>query len=702
MFPRQYGPSEATFPSMNHVSVALLNKVPPRSLMEQAVDYVMRCHPLLQSTVEGTGEPDKRIDLFQMVREGEPDPLRFVSKGFGATSVVTESTLPWQEAFGKDLDDNAWFQPGGPLWKLQIHSDAILFSFNHAISDQSSANRLLHQILSAVATLEQGESLPPAVLHEMPLSLEESTLGPKQTWKDVQMGGVSLRTAQYVAGKAAEGLRDPVLLPSNNKNENSVLGSLSIIAGQTAGGKDSTQRSSTLQFRTLSSQATDALLNKCRSEGVSMSNALTAAVTLTASDFVDETRNYKMLQSLDMRRFGSDQGETVACMAGSMDLMHGPFETNSGEKLRSGKLDRSIFWDLAREGKAQTIDFIDKGGPEEAVRVFDFAMTIADLNNLVYLTSQSKDTQGRAYSAGVTNAGVYEKLSTFTNPGDPRDKTLKLQYGQYKVNNIYYATPHTQSGCLFQVSCMTVDNQLQMTFNPVSPIVSASANEEFADSFVELLELAGGVRTVERTDDTSISLPPNILTTTAVVLGSITALSHASAWASFFSSVSQMKANVEDPADFWAALNFWIFFAVGHPILQPILWISDVLHASPGPKIADLVPVTFVAGNAVAIWAVSKFKDLRNAVNITALAAFFAYVGAGLDGTAGMGDFNLALDDNYKGQIVKGCPVYEDVRQSSMDTFDLNKYQGQWYEHKFHDWTQFKEVYDTSLGIKVR
>ena len=92
---------------------------------------------------------------------------------------------------------------------------------------------------------------------------------------------------------------------------------------------------------------------------------------------------------------------------------------------------------------------------------------------------------------------------------------------------------------------------------------------------------------------------------------------------------------------------------------------------------------------------------LRNAVNVAALAAFFTYVGSGLDGTAGLGDFNLALDDSYKGQVVKGCPAYEDVRQDSMDGFDLNKYQGLWYEHKFHDWTQFKEVYDTSLGIKV-
>jgi hypothetical protein len=36
-----------------------------------------------------------------------------------------------------------------------------------------------------------------------------------------------------------------------------------------------------------------------------------------------------------------------------------------------------------------------------------------------------------------------------------------------------------------------------------------------------------------------------------------------------------------------------------------------------------------------------------------------------------------------------------------MDNFNLEKYQGKWYEHKFHDWTQFKEVYDTTLSIKV-
>ena len=37
-----------------------------------------------------------------------------------------------------------------------------------------------------------------------------------------------------------------------------------------------------------------------------------------------------------MRRYGEqlDKGETVACMAGSHDLMHGPLQDGSGEALR--------------------------------------------------------------------------------------------------------------------------------------------------------------------------------------------------------------------------------------------------------------------------------------------------------------------------------------------------------------------------------
>lgn len=657
MAPRQYSLSAQTFPSMNHVACALVSATPDTQIiLRQAIDYVMQTHPLLRAKIVGDGEPDERIDLFQMVRkvrtlyaknnekkkhsaaallncvfmyvciQGDPNPMRFqVDPSFTAADVLSivdteHLETSWKAAFARDLDNGAWCDVAtGPLWKLELHREtksdkcAFVFAFNHAISDQSSVNRLIDQILRKVIVLEKGETLPLSP-QSMPVALEDSVLGVQQRWSDVQMNGVSLDTIQYVAGKAAEGLKNPVILPDSSKKINA-FGSLRIIAGQTAGGTDTDQRQSSVQFRSLSPDTTSALLSQCRQKGVSVTNALTAAVTLTATDFITDSakkkkkRNYKILQSLDMRRFGKqlDKGETVACMAGSMDLMYGPLQDRVGERVRAGK-EKELFWYLAKEGKQQTMEFVDKGGPEQAVRVFDFAMSIADLNNLVYLTAQSKDTKGRAYSAGIANIGVFESQSAFGSQGG----TLKSTHGRYQVEDMFFATSQVQSGCLYQVSCMTVGGKLEMTFHPVSPIVNEEMSQKFADNFVELLEIMAGTKSPElvETKENEFALPDNILTTVAAIVGLGSVLSHAGAWVDFFHSVSEMKANIADPADFWAAINFWIFFAVGHPLLQPILYLSDVLHGSPGPLVGNLVPISFLAGNAVVIYAIMKFKDV--------------------------------------------------------------------------------------------
>jgi hypothetical protein len=653
MLPRQYGVSkDVQFPSMNHVSCTLLNLTPDRAVLIQAVQHVMDMHPLLQSHVEGDGEPEKRIDLFQMVRKGEPNPLMFVvnsDKKFDASKdVVTfidtandEKSLQqgWKSAFQRDLDNGSWCNVHhGPLWKLEVHTIngqndtpcALLFSFNHAISDQGSANRLADQIVRTVAEIESGNTPTSKQMEPMPVAMEDSVLGMHNRWNDVETAGLSINTIQYVIGKAAEGLRNPVILPMKDSDTtNPLLGAVSIISGREAGGKDTStmSRKSTVQFRTLSNVATTALLTKCHENGVTVSNALTAAMTYTATDFIgnNEKRNYKILQSLDMRRFGAklDNGTTVACMAGSHDLIHGPLQDGSGKELRTKTNEKTLseFWKLAKEANQQTSDFIqnDSNGPKQAVRVFDFAMSISDLNNLVYLTSQSQDTKGRAYSAGVTNVGVYEKQKAFGQQQQPTGTSLvQNQHGRYKIDAVYYATPHTQSGCLFPMSCMTVDGKLHFTFNPVDPIVDEETNSKFADNFIEILETITETRQNNvAMDDNAMStnllsqLPENSLTLATAFIGLIAVASHGGAWIDFFHSVAEMKGNIEDPADFWAALNFWIFFAVGHPILPPILWISDVLHGSPGPKIADIVPFTFLAGNLIAIAAVTVSKEVR-------------------------------------------------------------------------------------------
>mmetsp|Transcript_25010 Transcript_25010/g.37405 ORF Transcript_25010/g.37405 Transcript_25010/m.37405 type:complete len:575 (-) Transcript_25010:196-1920(-) len=400
-------------------------------------------------------------------------------------------------------------------------------------------------------------------------------------------------------------------------------------------------------------------------------------------------------------------------MAGSHDLMLGPLPDRSGQRLRntppsSAKSLENDFWDLVKESKRQTLDFIASDGPQEATRVFDFAMTISDMNNLVYLSAQSKESLGRAYSAGIVNAGVFERQKAVLRNGDEERDLLKTQHGRFNIEDVYYATSHARSGCLYQASCLTVNNELKCTFHPADPIVDAETNSVFADSFVELLEtISGQIDHRSKEYETSPSEQPLLSqlkkfpTLAATAFSVIGVGMHANGFTNFIASVLEMKENVADPSDFWAALNFWIFFAVGHPILEPILWISDVLHGTPGPIIGGLVPALFLLGNIAAISVISASKEIRNAVNILALGAFFSYVGAGLDGQAGLGDYNLALDDQYKGAVVKGCPTYEEVRQPSMDNFDINKYPGLWYEIKFHDWTQFKEVYDTTLDIKL-
>ena len=460
MLPRQYSPNpEATFPQMNHVSCAVLSSTPSEKTLMAAIDQVMKAHPLLQSKIEGDGQPDKRIDLFQMVRQGEPNPLTFVSKhgAFSSKDVVrvidvkgterSDLDESWQAAFNRNLDDGSWCDiESTPLWQVQLHrlkgNDnspcALLFSFNHAISDQSSANRLTDQIISLMAEIDkQGSPAKPPKAQEIPLSLEESVLGKGQRFEDIKAGGFSLGTIKYVAGKALEDARSPVIVPDGFGEGGGIMTALTFISGKAPGGEDkgSYERKSVLEFRTLSEEASSALLAKCRENGVSVTNALSAAMTLTSTDFVDngkksgKERTYKVLQSLDMRRFGEalDKGESVGCLAGSMDLMHGPLPDRSGEILRSKPTDQrmSQFWDLAREGKKQTAAFIESDGPKNAVRVFDFAMTISDLNNLVHLTSQSKDTQGRAYSAGFANAGVYERLDAFQREGD--DDRMPIQ-----------------------------------------------------------------------------------------------------------------------------------------------------------------------------------------------------------------------------------------------------------------------------------
>ena len=68
------------------------------------------------------------------------------------------------------------------------------------------------------------------------------------------------------------------------------------------------------------------------------------------------------------------------------------------------------------------------------------------------------------------------------------------------------------------------------------------------------------------------------------------------------------------------------------------------------------------------IGAFAASQQIRTAINITAVAAFFAYTGAGTEGTAGLGDYNLALDDSKQvsGVVVRTQIPRLDAIQGSL------------------------------------
>jgi len=536
MLPRQYAANpEVRFPQMNHVAVYTLSSTPSLDHLHKAVDEAIRVHPLLRAHVEGTGYPINYKDLMKMVRQGDPDPLTFVAPsveeaGVRATDVVTAVDVPsankaeleksWKDRFVSDIDDpGIWCIPKkGPLWKMELHRlrgsnredqnnqpSALVVTTNHAISDQGSLNVVVDQILSDLAEIEESESiLHPAAAQPMPIALEDSVLGLGHRWSDIGARGMSLETFKYLAGKTWEIIKSPVLLPDKKgqrEDGGGVLASAEIIAGMIPGGQDrnSCDRKTTLQFRTLSDKTTEKLLERCRAKRVAMSSALAAAVTITASDFINggirkngKSRTYKVLQSLDMRRFGAkiDKGETISCQAGSMDLILGPVPDHRGEHLRSlSSADCASFWDIAKESFVQTSRFIKSKMPEEAVRIFDAGMSISEMNQLVHLEGKSKVSQGRGYSAGITNAGSYGRQKASARNNVEKQEFVKEKHGRYQILDVFYATSHARTGCLFPVSCLTVSGRIQCSFHPPSPLVSAETNRQFADAFIELLEV---------------------------------------------------------------------------------------------------------------------------------------------------------------------------------------------------------------------
>jgi hypothetical protein len=140
---------------------------------------------------------------------------------------------------------------------------------------------------------------------------------------------------------------------------------------------------------------------------------------------------YKILQSLDTRRFAgaSEPGNTLFCQAGAMDLMLGPIPNFLGKQVRQHSASSlNQFWDIAKQSFDQTSKYLKSGDAIEAVRLFDMGMTISDIGRLIEAYARSGASLGRGWSAGITNAGEYERHQAVERKGLQDRPQLKVRF----------------------------------------------------------------------------------------------------------------------------------------------------------------------------------------------------------------------------------------------------------------------------------
>lgn len=540
-----------------HVSVAVLAGPPPtESELLTGLTWVLGRHPLLAACVRGKSKyhvadaqpypmhsdylgravaytkellrtyPDDDIQRFEPSTLAPDELARRVLRvaGLPAESDAAALEIAWREGFDAAMDGLVLDEDDdGPLWRVTLYaapavgSSAIVYAANHAVSDQLSFNRILSEVLHTISESRAGRAIAPPDMLPLPPSVEGALLGPEQRQAEEikqrmeliigafgdawgpeiggrrwlpswQPGRVRLSSIKYAVWQmAASGAK---VLPRWVPPADQILAEERVWEHQA--------RATSSMYRTITPEATKALVKACRARGVTASGALCAAALLGASDVMgsmgpaeggeaaDTAERYKLLLALDMRtlNFGEGEGErpgarddwsqgTVVAGTGSLDMLV-DLVPLAGEALRGGRGDLAAFWECASTCHVQTREWINNGWGRESLLLFSSGWEFMNMNRVVELGSQDRATLGRAYSAGVSNVGVYAHPTA---------------HGDLQLTRIHFGISQTVSAPAISTSAVTVDGTLCLTTQYATPIWPEAEAKAYVDGIVRTLEL---------------------------------------------------------------------------------------------------------------------------------------------------------------------------------------------------------------------
>lgn len=293
-------PGEAL--SMPHVCAVEVNGILDVKSLPRALRVIVQSHYLLHSAIKkvipSSPEPGDGKGSESLAWYPSPlDAMTIVDRALSIEHCKGHLKEAWTSGFHKALDDTDFDLSIGPLWALKVFtnqdegSHVLLWVFNHAISDQISAHILIDELLSILSSstrpaplLSRASSFPP--------SIEGFLLEGRQP---------KIRTLVYAMREAALGITQPVILPTylpKNIQPDRRMAYATI------------KRRTLCEFRSLSEEKLQGLKETCRSRGLTITAALSAAQLFMTSIFAHEPhetglRSYKFLLSLNLRAFTS-------------------------------------------------------------------------------------------------------------------------------------------------------------------------------------------------------------------------------------------------------------------------------------------------------------------------------------------------------------------------------------------------------------
>ena len=383
--------------AMIDVNVVRISGLLTADILQQALDFVQKRHPMLQVHIV------ELADGVYFQSEGTTKiPVRVIEKqNENHCLEIAEEEL--HQRFSRNLE---------PLRRVTflrspISNDIseIIATFHHAITDGMSCMHFIHELLIYCQQIAESSVISEVVTMEL--------LPPIENIIDRNL--ICKSGYEELSEKVANEVIKPKLIIEEDPST-----------------KD---RRTRIIFKSLNQENTNYLINRCKIEETTVHGALCAAMLFAVAKYfdIDESINLLCGSNVSLRKYCNSEinNNYMGCLVSLIGIMH--------------TLDRDIdFWDLARECKLKLSHAIDSG-----VHLDKISSNYLSNMDKKLIIQMSQVNMGRTSTINISNRGKYKFLDNY---GKIQLKEVYFSTGQHIIGTCFWLgamTFHEQLFCSF-------------------------------------------------------------------------------------------------------------------------------------------------------------------------------------------------------------------------------------------------------------